>query len=156
MESIFKFSLIFILLILIYYWSLYYYDNNIKIKKIYIPSGESNIEKFSVGGIEDADNNGNDDEESYCEPNPCKNGGKCTLDDDYDYICECKSASGLKSNGKRFSGRSFSGRNCEFEDDKAEGVRVELLENIDEIVPITEFNRVYLFDTEDIQWNDYL
>ena len=153
MESIFKFSLIFILLILIYYWSLYYYNNNTKIKKIYIPSSKSNIEKFSVGGIED---NGNDDEDSYCEPNPCENGGICTLDDDYDYICECKSASGVDSSGKGFSGRSFSGRNCEFEDDEAEGVRVELLKNIDEIVPITEFNRVYLFDTDDIQWNDYL
>ena len=136
MESILFYIFLLVLLFIVYYWSLYYFENNKYIKKTYIPLNDkkkSNIETFDVGG---------QDKDSHCKPNPCQHGGKCEEDDDYDYTCVCVSG--------------FSGRNCDFEDETAEGVRVELLENIDDIIPLAEFNRVALFNTEDIQWNDYL
>ena len=158
MESIFKFCLLFLLLILIYYWFLHYNVNNHYAKKIYIPSSyisSSTSGKGSASGSASGSGKGDGTKsDPYCEnnPNPCQNDGKCINDDEYGYTCNCPTISGVDSSGKKFSGKSFSGINCEFEDDTAKGVRVE----IDEIVPLVEYDRVALFNTDDIQWNDYL
>ncbi len=121
------------------------YIQDINRKKLYMLYKDKK-EGFIVGGEKQTEKNTQSN--IKCSDNPCKNNGKCieaTVDYDkttMNYKCECK--------------KQYSGYNCEFKNDSAKGVRVNLLEKDMNQPTIPVIKKIYMFDKGDNTWNNYL
>ena len=132
MQNVMNFLIIIIFIILLYNFSLYYYDTHRSLPKKFYISIKNNIDSFTIGGKP----------KISCKNKPCKNDGECIPDEIYGYSCNCKSG--------------YSGDNCEFKDDKSKGVGVKLKENIELLKPIQNSKIVSMFKRDKNQWNDYI
>ena len=71
------------------------------------------VNSVGLGSIESFDGSGLIDVSNPCDPNPCRNGGKCKVTDSNDFECKCRK----HSTGKKcqiFDFSSFRLRNYVF------------------------------------------
>ena len=180
MKSVLSLLIISIFAIIVYGWSLNFFDKHRdKPKKLYISSkisdkhskhnrysrrndNSSKHNRYSRYGDNssrygDNDSRYGDDDSRYgerqieydsdgkiitCEDNPCGEFGNCNDDKDYGYYCECN--------------QGYSGDKCEFNDDDSLGVRVEILERDNQLLPPIIFDLDVIDKPKSNQWNSYL
>jgi len=148
MNSVLSLLIISIFSIIVYGWSLNLFGKHRdKPKKLYIKYDES----LDRGNDRDDGEVGGDEGPKYdkdgniilkCSENPCKNNSICSDDKDYGHTCECKPG--------------YSGRDCGFKDSESKGVGVNLLDNIDSLIPPVIQELKAMFPSEKNNWNSYL
>jgi len=146
MKSVLSLLVISLFAIIVYGWSLSFFENHReKPIKLYIPTKKL-IDGFAVGG----------QERITCDNSPCKNNSECIkVEEGYDfngktyyYRCECNDD-------------KTSGINCEHKDgdtsSPGSGVGVKLLDHLDELIPVVQFDQVPMYPhMKSKSWNDYL